>query len=104
MSESLPDAGCGKKRPKGPRRKGDGWTVSDLARRYRVSVERVRGWIRRGELRAIDRRDRRCSRPAWVIMPEALADFERGRSATISTPPKVPRRRKQAGMIDFFPD
>jgi transposase len=79
-----------------------GLTVADVARRYRVSEDRVRGWIRRGELRAINRRDTRCARPSWVIPPEALADFERGRAATPNQP--KPKRRKPTNEVDYYPD
>lgn len=79
-----------------------GLTVADIARRYRVSEDRVRGWIARGELRAINRRDICSGRPSWVIPPEALADFERGRAAT--PPPKPARRKKRTNLVDFYPD
>jgi hypothetical protein len=79
-----------------------GFTVRDTARRFRVSEDRVRAWIMRGELRAINRRDVRAGRPSWVITPEALADFERSRTAT--PPPKPARRRRQPDVIDFYPD
>jgi hypothetical protein len=79
-----------------------GYTVRDLARRYRVSPERVRTWIKRGELLAINTRDR-CGRPRFVITPEALAAFERRRQVT-TPPPKATRRKKSSGVIDFYPD
>jgi transposase len=79
-----------------------GLTVRDVARRYRVSEDRVRGWIRRGELHAINRRDIRAGRPSWVVTAEALGDFERGRSAT--PPPKPARRKKRIKQIDYCPD
>jgi hypothetical protein len=78
-----------------------GFTVADLAARYRVSPDRVRGWIARGELLAVNRRDVRCGRPSWVILPEALAAFERGRQS--ATPPKQ-KRRKRSHAIDYYPD
>ncbi len=79
-----------------------GLTVAECARRYRVSEDRVRGWIMRGELRAINRRDTRCGRPSWVIPPEALTDFESARA--VVPPPRQTRRKKQADGIDFYPD
>jgi transposase len=79
-----------------------GLTVSDVARRYRVSADRVRGWIARGELWAVNRRDTRVGRPSWVIPPEALIEFERGRAA--APPPRQPKRRKRATIVDYFPD
>jgi transposase len=80
-----------------------GFTVAELAHRYRVSEERVRNWIRRGELRAINRRDTRSHRPSWVVTVEALQEFECGRQAAVVEPPK-PKRRKRTEEIDFFPD
>jgi transposase len=79
-----------------------GYTVADLARRYRVSEDRVRGWIARGEMRAINRRDTRSGRPSWVVTTEALAEFERGRQAT--PPPKPLRGKKKRNLVDFYPD
>ncbi|HWG41343.1 MAG TPA: helix-turn-helix domain-containing protein [Gemmataceae bacterium] len=79
-----------------------GLTVREIARRYRVSPDKVRGWIVAGQLRAVNRRDARCGRPSWVIMPEALHDFERGRTVTATTKPV--KRRKRTKMVDYYPD
>ena len=81
----------------------NGLTVADVARRYRVSEDKVRGWIRRGELRAVNTAAALCGRPRFVITPEALARFERARAA--GQPPKQPRRRhKRTGLVDYYPD
>jgi excisionase family DNA binding protein len=77
-------------------------TVDDVARRYRVSPDKVRAWIRRGELRAINTASAMCARPRFVVPPEALAELETRRSA--NPPPKPKRQRRQAHMIDFYPD
>ena len=79
------------------------YTVPEVARRYRVSQDRVLGWIRRGELRALNRRDNNVRRRSFVITPEALAAFERGREAAATDAPKV-KRRKRATAVDYFPD
>jgi hypothetical protein len=79
-----------------------GFTVADLARRYRVSPERVRGWIERGELRAINRRDDRCRRAAYLVTLEMLEEFEVRRA--VLPPPKPARRKKRTEEIDFYPD
>jgi hypothetical protein len=79
-----------------------GCTVADVARRYRVSPDRVRGWIARGQLVAINTRDLRCGRPRWVVTAEALAAFERGRQTTAPAP--APKRRKRTMQVDFYPD
>jgi Holliday junction DNA helicase RuvB len=39
--------------------------MPEVARRYRVGEDRVRGWIARGELRAVNRGDLRAARPRW---------------------------------------
>jgi hypothetical protein len=79
-----------------------GFTVRDVAKRYRVSPEKVRGWIARGELGAINTAAALCSKPRYVILPEHLAAFEQRRMA--GPPPKPPRRRKRSEFIDYFPD
>jgi hypothetical protein len=67
-----------------------------------VSEEKVRAWIRSGELFAINTADVQCRKPRWVVPPEALNRFELGRKAA---QPKPGRRRKRLqGVIDFFPD
>jgi transposase len=80
-----------------------GLTVRDVARRYRVGEDKVRGWIKRGELSAMNTADRRCARPRFVVTAESLAEFERRRQAATPDAPK-PRRRKRTNEIDFYPD
>jgi transposase len=79
-----------------------GLTVVDVAQRYRVSPDKVRAWIARGELAAVNTASRLCGKPRWVIPPEALATFERRRAG--GPPPKPPRRRRRTVEIDFYPD
>jgi hypothetical protein len=79
-----------------------GLTVRDAAARYRVSPDKIRSWIRRGELVAINTADGKCRKPRFVIPPEALERFERGRQA--GAPPKPQRRTKRQAAIDYFPD
>ena len=80
-----------------------GLTVLDVARRYRVSPEKVRGWIRRGELAGINTGSLLCGKSRFVITVDSLAAFERSRSA--AEPPRPPRSRiKRIQEIDFYPD
>jgi transposase len=79
-----------------------GLTVAEVARRYRVGEDKVRGWIRRGELRAINTATALCGKPRWVILPDDLVTFEKRR--TSEPPPKPVRRRKQTHIRDYSPD
>jgi hypothetical protein len=79
-----------------------GLTVADFARRYRVGEDKVRSWIVRGELAAINTAAVLCGRPRWVITPDALAAFERRRGA--GTPAKPSRRRRRQTPVDYYPD
>lgn len=79
-----------------------GLTVADVAARLRVGEDKVRRWIDKGELRAINTSAVLCARPRWVIPPEALAAFERARAG--GPPPAKPRRqRRQTGQVDYYP-
>jgi transposase len=80
-----------------------GLTVADFARRYRVGEDKVRAWIERGELRAVNTAAVLCGKPRWVIPPEALAEFERRRAGGPEPKPPVKRRRR-THEIDYFPD
>jgi len=86
-------------------RPAPGLTVSQLAKRYHVSPDKIRNWIRKGELRALNVASRLCGRPRFVVTADSLAEFERGREAATPDAPKPKRRRRRpAGFIDFFPD
>jgi hypothetical protein len=79
-----------------------GLTVREVARRYRVSPDKVRGWIKRGELTAINTAAALSHKPRWVITIDALTAFERRR--TSAPPQPAPRRRRPAGQTDYYPD
>jgi excisionase family DNA binding protein len=79
-----------------------GYTVADVAARYRVGEDKVRTWIRRGELAAVKTASSLCGRPQLRITAEALAAFERGRTA--GPPPRPPRRRRRPAAVDYYPD
>jgi excisionase family DNA binding protein len=79
-----------------------GLTVADVAARLRVGEDKVRTWISRGELRAINTAEHLCGKPRWVVTPEALAEFERRRTG--GPPPKPPKRRRRTDTTDYYPD
>ena len=78
-----------------------GYTTREVARRYRVGEDKVRAWIARSELRAINTSTVLCGKPRWVITSEALAEFEKRRSG--GQPLEQKRRRRTTGR-DFYPD
>lgn len=80
-----------------------GLLPSEVARIYRVSVEKVYGWIKRGQLAAINVARVRCGKPRFVILPHALKDFERKMAAETPWAPPPPRRKRYTGK-DYFPD
>jgi excisionase family DNA binding protein len=77
-----------------------GLTVAEVARRYRVSPDKIRSWIARGELSAVSTAATLCGKPRWVVPPAHLAAFERKRTG--GAPPKPPRRKRTQG-IDYYP-
>jgi transposase len=77
-----------------------GWTIRDVARRYRVSADKVRRWVKMGRLGAINTSEAQSGRPRYVVLPEQLAAFERGRA--VGPVPKA-RRKKKPPMIDYYP-
>lgn len=79
-----------------------GLTPRELARFLRVSADRVRAWIERGELKAVNTAAALCGRPRYVILPHHLEAFERSRLAARPIP--APKRRRRAEGIDFYPD
>jgi transposase len=79
-----------------------GFTVREVARRYRVGEDKVRTWIARGELAAVNTAAALCGRPRWVVCPEALRQFERRRNS--APPPKPVRSRRRRQEVDFYPD
>jgi hypothetical protein len=77
-------------------------TPNQIARRLRVGIHKVLGWIKSGELRAVNVARDTGRRPQWSVLPEDLADFERRRAAVPATKPTRCRRRKHQDVIEFF--
>ena len=76
-------------------------TIAEAARRYGVSADKVVGWIRSGELRAINLATRRNGRPRWRIGHADLLAFE-DRRAAIPAAPQPRRRRTPKDVIQYF--
>jgi hypothetical protein len=79
-----------------------GYTVADVARRLRAGPDKIREWIRKNQLRAINISSDPCGKPRWVILPEDLAAFEQRRQA--GPAPKPPKKRRQTAAKDYFAD
>jgi excisionase family DNA binding protein len=79
-----------------------GYTPNELARRLRVSPDRVRDWIRRGELRAINTAPR-GGRPRFVILLDQLEAFIAGRQAVTSPACLKTKRNKRTEKVDYYP-
>jgi excisionase family DNA binding protein len=78
------------------------YTVQDIQRRYGVTVHTVLGWIRSGELRAVNvGRRLDGKKPRWRVSEEALAAFEQLRTPA-PPPPRARRRKRPADVIEFY--
>ena len=77
-------------------------TPPQLARQLGVSPDKIVGWIRSGELRAVNIASSPKGRPRFLIDPKDVEAFEARRS--IHKTPCTPRRRKRASddVIEFF--
>lgn len=77
------------------------FNVRELTERYGVGEHTVLGWIRRGELRAIDVSRCRGGRPRWRISAEALAAFEIARTQAPPAP-RARRKKQPPEVIQFY--
>ncbi len=77
-------------------------TPPQVAQRFGIDPSKVINWIRSGELHAINVSTSTGGRPRFRISPSDLAIFEAARSA--APMPKITRcrRRKQAGITEYF--
>lgn len=72
-----------------------------LAAQWGVDVHKVVGWIRSGELRAINLATDRNGRPRYAIDQADIAVFEASRAVTPPAP-RPRRRRKDPQIHEFF--
>ena len=68
-------------------------TPPEIAAKYGCKPETVIGWIRSGELKALNLARRGSMKPRYRVAPEALEAFELARSVVPKEPPvrKPPR-------------
>lgn len=77
-------------------------SVREVTERFAVNEHTVLGWIRSGELRAINvGRSPDKKKPRWRITSEALAAFEQLRTP-MPPLPRTQRKRQQADVIEFY--
>jgi hypothetical protein len=80
-----------------------GYTVADLERRWRIGGEKIRSFLRKGELIGVNVATNLSGRPQWRITADSVELFERRRSS--APPPKPARIRKnRRDLIDYYPD
>jgi excisionase family DNA binding protein len=75
--------------------------IKELCKRFAVGEHTVLGWIRRGELKAINVSRKPSGRPKWRITIEALEQFESARTP-IPPSPRARRRKQPASVIQFY--
>lgn len=79
-------------------------TPPEIAKQWGIGYGKVMGWIRSGELRAIDVSGRCGGQPRYLVDVADLAAFEERRSNQASRKPTTRRRqpRSMEGVIQFF--
>lgn len=78
-----------------------GFTVADLCRRWKVGPDKIRAFLRRGELVGVNVATNLSGRPQWRITRESVEQFEKRR--TTAPPPKPKRRKRQPRIFDYYP-
>lgn len=69
-------------------------TITDIAKRYRVSRDTVASWIRAGQLTAIDVAPAQGRHRFYRVSEESLAAFERARQTRPEPRPQPPTQAK----------
>lgn len=75
---------------------------SDIARSRGVSVLKVLGWIKSGELRAVNMATQAGRLPRWRISPADLEAFDAARAAVPQVPVSRRARRKVGHVVEYF--
>ena len=75
----------------------------EVARLLGVGETKVLGWVKSGELAAVNLAAKTLGRPRYRISPQALDDFLAGRQANPpEEAPARPRLRKAVGWIERY--
>jgi hypothetical protein len=79
------------------------YSTQDIMRRFNVSQGTVLGWIRSGELKAVNASANRGSRrPLWRVPAAALEAFEASRANLPAPEPARRRPEKPGAVIEFY--
>ncbi len=81
-----------------------GFTPPELAKLMGIQSMKIIGWIRSGELRAINLATKRGGRSRWRIKAADWAAFEEARTAKPPTRPMRRPRRSNPPVKNYFPD
>ena len=96
----MPEANSERQKRSPSRRK---ITPRELATSWGIGVDKVLGWIHRGELRAINVSSKQGLRPRFLIDLADVAAFEAARSVQPPMPPaRRSRRRRDEKVTEFF--
>jgi hypothetical protein len=79
-----------------------GFSVADLCRRWKVGADKIHGFVRRGELLAVNVATNLSGRPQWRVTSRSVELFEKKRSS--APMPKPARRRTPKCTKDWYPD
>ncbi len=77
-------------------------TPGAIAKKLGVHIRKIHGWIEAGELAAINVASTTSIRPRWIVLPEALAEFERRRSALPKVEQEKPSRKLPKGFVKYI--
>ncbi len=79
------------------------YSVKQLGERFHVGEHTVLGWIKTGELQAINVARSLGGKPHWRITAEAVQAFELLRTAMpVIEQPRRRRRRPATNLIEFY--
>lgn len=75
-------------------------TPPQIAKELGICRDTVLGWVRSGELKAVDVRNSGSFRPSYRIHPDWVAEFLNRRQ--VIPPPKIVRRKKLVGVQEIL--
>lgn len=78
------------------------WTPPELASEWGVSPDKILGWIRSGELPAMNLATTQAGRPRYRIDQAGIETFQRRRANQSPTPKPTRRQKSSADVIEFF--